>query len=210
MERFARAAILGAANERSYNRATDHAVAERRWVRREGSDHVARGNLDALHVDWVLAVKAEAVQQLQRLNEVGAERVLKRDHVGLHAAWQLNHLFMLNIDAHDRTNALREDEVLWLTEWLAHLDLPVAPDDRWVQTLFNNCPEAEDGRKRVALNAQVATVAHVHCRDVVKGPLLRVGGEDVGEAWIHPHANEGQLAAIFPELLALLLMRAEH
>ena len=50
----------------------------------------------------------------------------------------------------------------------------------------------------------------MHGRDVVEGPLLGVGGEDVGEARVHAHADERQLATIFPELLALLLIRTEH
>ena len=129
------------------------------------------------------------MQELKRLNEVGAERVLEGDQICLHCARQLDHLFVLNVDAHHWAYAFWEDEVLGLAEWCADFNLAVAPNDRWVQALFNDGPEAEDGCERVALNAQVTSVADVHGAHVIKRPLLCVRCEDVGEAWVHPHAD---------------------
>ena len=150
------------------------------------------------------------MQQLQRLNEVGAERVLEGDQVGLHVARQLHDLFVLHVDAHDRTNAFREDEVLWLAEWCARLNLSVAPDDRWVQALLNDGPEAEDCCERIALNAQVAAVANMDGADLINGPLLGVRREDVGEAGIHPHADQRDLPLRLPEAVLRHLIGAEH
>ena len=150
------------------------------------------------------------MQELQRLNEVGAERVLEGDQICLHRARQLHHLFVLNVDAHHGAHAFREDEVLWFAEWCAHFNLAVAPDDRWVQALLNDGPEAEDGCEWVALNAQVTAVADVHGAHVIKRPLLCVRREDVGEAWVHPHADQRDLPLRLPEAVLRHLIVAEH
>ena len=51
------------------------------------------------------------------------------------------------------------------------------------------------GREGVALDAQVAAVAHVDLVDLVEEVLGGVRGEDIGEAGVHAHAQQREPAA---------------
>ena len=105
---------------------------------------------------------------------------------------------MLDVDALDRTDALRERERLGPAERLGGVPVTIGPDDRRVEALLDRGPDAEDRREGEARDLEVAAVADVDFVDLVEVVLGGVRGEDVGEPGVHAHADQGQLAAALP------------
>ena len=91
-----------------------HAVAERRRVGQRRRDHVARCDLDAAYGDRLLRVEPELVQRLQHVDELLAEPVLEGDALAVDPARHEHDLLVLDVDALDRADSLREVEHLRL------------------------------------------------------------------------------------------------
>ena len=105
---------------------------------------------------------------------------------------------MLDVHALDRADALGEREGLGGAEGLGGMPVTVAPDDRRIEALLDRGPDAEHRGKGEAGDLEIAAVADVDLVQLVEVMLRGVSGEDVGEAGVHAHADDGQLAARLP------------
>ena len=117
---------------------------------------------------------------------------------------------MLDVDALDRADALGEVEHLGLAERLGDVPaLALLVDDRRVQALLDRRPDRERRREVVPGDDEVRPVAHAQLVDLVEQLVLRVAGEDVRQARLHPDADERQAPGILPLLLLGELCVAE-
>jgi hypothetical protein len=71
--------------------------AERGRIRQRGGEHVARGDLDVTNPYGLRRVEVEPVQELQDLDEVGAEAVLERDPAAVDPARDEDDLLVLDV-----------------------------------------------------------------------------------------------------------------
>ena len=108
------------------------------------------------------------------------------------------HLLVLDVDALDRTDALRERERLRRAERLGGVPGAVLPDDRRVEALLDGGPDAEHRREGEPGDLEVAAVADVDLVDLVEVVLRGVGGEDIGQAGVHAHPDQRQPPARLP------------
>ena len=176
---------------------------------RDGGQDVARRNLGALHGDAIGPIHAERVDRLELVDEVGAERVLEGGASRLDPARHEQHLLVLDVDAFDRTDAIRERERLRRAEGLGGVPGAIGPHDRRIEALLDGGPDAEDRREGEAGDLEVTAVANVDLVDLVERMLGGVGGEDVGQARVHPHTDEGELATRVPGVGHCELLIAE-
>jgi amino acid transporter len=102
-----------------------HGVAEECRVGKAGSDDVAWGNLDALHVHRLGLVQAELVQRLQDVNEFAAEPVLECDALGLDPARHQQYLFVLDV------YALHRSSPAWKVKYLGFAEGLMSPELSW-------------------------------------------------------------------------------
>ena len=194
---------------RADHRAAAELVAEADRVGRDRGENVARSDFDALHVHPIGAVHAERVDRLELVDELGTKRVLERDLAGLDPARNEQDLLVLDVDALDGADALGERELLRRAERLGRVPVPVLPDDRGVQAFLDRRPDAEHRREREAGDLEVAAVSNMDLAHLVEIVLRGVGGEDVGQAGIHAHAAERELAARLPGIVESELLVAE-
>ena len=95
---------------------------------------------------------------------------------------------MLDVDALDRADPLREVEDLELAEWFCRVPAPVRfPDDRRIQAFLDRRPDRERRCEVVTLNDQVGTVPDTDLIDRVEKRFGRVASEDVGQSGLDPH-----------------------
>ena len=134
---------------------------------------------------------------------------LKVACAGLDPARNEQHLLVLDVHALDRADALREREGLRAAERLGRMPVAVLPDDRRVQALLDRGPDAEHRGEGVAGDLEVAAIADVDLVHVVDVVLGGVRGEDIGQAGVHAHAHERQLAAHLPGVIHRELLVAE-
>ena len=204
-EDLARLAVLASDDPRPHDRASGHLVAHLGRVGRDCGQDVARGYVDALDADPVRAVHAQRVDGLELVDEVRAQRVLERGRAR-RAAGQVarheQHFLVLDVDALDLADALREGEQLRRAEGLSSVPVAVVPDDRRVQALFDRRPDRKHGREGVTGDGQVATVADMDLVDAadVEQMLDGIGSKDVGQPRIHAHAQERQATGRLPRL----------
>ena len=83
------------------------------------------------------------------------------------------------------------------------------PHDRRVEALLDRRPDAEHRGEGVAGDLEVAAVADVDLVDLVEQVLRGVRGEDVGQAGVHAHPQQRELAATPPRLVHGELLVAE-
>jgi hypothetical protein len=102
-----------------------HGVAEECRVGKAGSDDVAWGNLDALHVHRLGLVQAELVQRLQDVNEFAAEPVLECDALDIDSARHQQYLFVLDV------YALHRSSPAWKVKYLGFAEGLMSPELSW-------------------------------------------------------------------------------
>jgi len=144
-------------------------------------------------------VQPELVQRLQDVDELVAEPVLERHTPAVDPPRDQQDLVMLDVDAIDRTDPLREDERLGFTEWRQREPAALLlPHDRRIEALLDRRPDREAGRERVSLDHQVGAVTDVHLVDVPEQVILRVTREDVGETGLDAHPDQREQASFLP------------
>jgi hypothetical protein len=133
------------------------------------------------------------VQRLEDVDELLAQAVLERRAPAVQPPRHQQHLFVLDVDALDRTDALREVEDLRLAEGLGGEPAAVTlPDHRRVEALLDRGPDRERRREVVALDGQVGAVASAELVDGAEQGVGGVPGEDVGQPRLDPHAHQCQ------------------
>jgi hypothetical protein len=83
------------------------------------------------------------------------------------------------------------------------------PDHRWVEAFLDGGPDGERRREVVTVDGEVRSVAGAEFVDVGEKVIGGVPGEDVGQAGLHPDADERQPARRLPLLLDCELLVAE-
>ena len=117
---------------------------------------------------------------------------------------------MLDIDALDRPDALREVEHLRLGERRRRVPAAIRlPDDRRVEALLDRRPDRERRREVVAIDDEVGAVPDADLVDLAEQVVLRIAGEDVGQARLDADADERQPAGGRPRLGPVELLVAE-
>jgi hypothetical protein len=106
---------------------------------------------------------------------------------------------MLDVDALQRADALWEREHLRLGEGFdgspALLSLP---DKRRVGAFLERVENGKGRRELRPLHGQCRPIADPDLVDLVEQVLRRVPGEDIRDARIHPHAQDGQQSSLLP------------
>ena len=117
---------------------------------------------------------------------------------------------MLDVDALDRTDPLGEVEDLRLGEGGGREPSAVLlPDHRRVEALLDGGPDGEARREVVAGDEEVGTIAHADLLDPIEEVVGGVACEDVRQARLHPHAAQGEQAALRPRVGLVELLVAE-
>ncbi|RPK28800.1 hypothetical protein EES37_36445 [Streptomyces sp. ADI91-18] len=197
-------AVLGALDPGAGAGLAGHAVPERRRVGQAGGDHVAGRDADLAAVlaadgDPVGGVEAEGVERLELADEVVAEAVLEGDPAGPDPARDEEDLLVFHVDALDGADALGEVEDLRLAERFGGEPAALALVDHGrVQALLDRGPDVEGRGEVVALDGQVGAVADADLLDLVEEVVGGVAGEDVREAGLDSHADEGEAARLLP------------
>ena len=128
-----------------------------------------------------------------------AEPVLERDAPAVDPARDEHDLLVLDVDALDRADPLREVEHLGLGERLRRVEAAVAlPDQRRVEALLDRRPDREGRREVVALDDEVGAVADPDLVDLVEQLVGRVAREDVGEPRLDADPDEREQARRSP------------
>ena len=105
------------------------------------------------------------MQRPEHLDELVAETVLERDPASVDPARDQQHLFVLDVDALDRPDPLREVEDLRLGERRRGEPATVPlVDDRRVQALLDRGPDRERRGEVVAVDGQVRPVPYAASR----------------------------------------------
>ncbi len=120
------------------------------------------------------------------------------------------HLLVLDVDALDRPDPLREVEDLGLGERRGREPATVAlPDHGRVEALLDRRPDGEGRGEVVAVDDEARAVANPDLVDLGEELVRRVAGEDVGRARLDPDADECEQALLLPGRRALELVVAE-
>ena len=157
-----------------------HLVAEGCRVGKTRGHDVAWRDLDSPDPNLLRAVEPELVQDLEDADELVAEPVLEGDAVGVDPPRDEQHLFVLDIDAFDRPDALGEVEGFGLTEGFG--GEPTAglfPHNRRVQALLDRGPDRERRREVVAVDGEVRAITDADFVDVREQVVGRVASENV-------------------------------
>ena len=150
------------------------------------------------------------MQRLEDVDELGAEPVLEGHAVAVDLARHEHDLLVLDVDALDHADAVRELEQLRLGERLGRVEAAfLLPDQRRVQALLDRRPDREGRREVVALDDEVGAVAHAHLVDLVEEVVGGVAGEDVGEPRLDADAREREQPALLPALVHVELVLPE-
>ena len=149
------------------------------------------------------------MERPQHVDELLAEPVLEGDAPAVDPARHEQHLLVLDVDALDGADALRELEHLGLGERRGRVPAAVPlPDHRRVEALLDRRPDRERGREVVAVHDEVGAVADADLVDLGEQVVGGVAGEDVREPRLDADADERQLPRA-PGLLAVELRVAE-
>ena len=139
------------------------------------------------------------MQRPQHVDELLAEPVLEVDPAALDPARDQQHLLVLDVDALDRPDPLREVEDLGLGERLGRVPAALAlPDHRRVEALLDRRPDRERGREVVAVDDEVGAVADADRVDLGEELVGGVAGEDVREPRLDADADEREPAGLLP------------
>src|SRR6185436_4938411 len=136
-----------AGDERAGAGLAAHPVAERRRIREGGRHDVPGRDLDAANANGLRRVEPELVQRLEDVDELRAEPVLERHAAAVDLARHEHDLLVLDVDALDHADPLRELEQLRLGERLGRVEAALLlPDQRRVQALLDRRPDREGRR----------------------------------------------------------------
>ena len=150
------------------------------------------------------------MQRLEDVDELRAEPVLERHAAAVDLARHEHDLLVLDVDALDHADPLRELEQLRLRERLGRVEAALLlPDQRRVQALLDRRPDREGRSEVVALDDEVGAVAHPHLVDLVEEVVGGIAGEDVGEARLDADPREREQAALPPALVHVELVLPE-
>jgi hypothetical protein len=187
-----------------------HPVAERRRIGEGSRDDVARRDLDTAHLHGLRRVEPELVQRLEDIDELRTEPVLEGHPAAIDLARNEHDLLVLDVDALDHADPLRELEQLGLGERLGRVEAALLlPDQRRVQALLDRRPDREGRSEVVALDDEVGAVAHCHLVDLGEEVVGGVAGEDVGEPGLDPDPRQREQAALPPALVHVELVLPE-
>jgi hypothetical protein len=139
------------------------------------------------------------VQRAEHLDELVPEPVLERHPPAVDPARHEEHLLVLDVDALDRPDPLREVERLGLRERLRREPAAVAlPDHGRVEALLDRRPDGERRREVVALDHEVRTVADADLVDFGEELVGRVPCEDVCRARLDSDPDEREQPRVLP------------
>ncbi len=131
-----------------------------------------------------------------------AEPVLEGHAAAVDRARHEHDLLVLDVDALDHADPLRELEQLGLRERLGGVEAALAlPDQRRVEALLDRRPDREGRREVVALDDEVGAVAHPDLVDLVEELVGCIAGEDVGEPGLDADAEQREQPALLPALV---------
>ena len=143
-------------------------------------------------------------------DELGTEPVLEGDAAAVDLPRHEHDLLVLDVDALDHADPLRELEELRLGEGLGGVEAALLlPDERRVQALLDRRPDREGRREIVALDDEVGAVAHPHLVDLVEQVVCCIAGKDIGEARLDSDPGEREQAALLPALVRVELFLPE-
>ena len=142
------------------------------------------------------------MQRTQHVDELLAQPVLERHPLAHHPAWDQHHLLVLDVDALELADPLREPEHLRLRERRGGVEAaPALPHQRRVQALLDRRPDRERGREVIALDDQVGAVAHADFTDSREQLIRGVAGKHVRQAGLNAHTHERQQPGLLPGLV---------
>ncbi len=126
---------------------------------------------------------------------------LKVTPLAVDPARDQQHLLVLDVDAFDRADPLREVEHLGLGERLGRVPAPLAlPDHRRVEALLDRRPDREGGCEVVAVDDEIRAVADADLVDLGEELVAGVAGEDVREPRLDADPDEREPAGLAPAL----------
>jgi len=192
-------------------RPTHHPIAEGGRVGEDRGDEIARRDVVPAHAHWCRRPQAGAVEHAQKLGELFVQAVLERHPIAYNLARDQQHLFVLDVHALHRSDALRKYERFRLAERRSGEPAPLAfPHERGIQALLDRRPDRERRRELVARDLEVAAVAHADLVDLGKEMVGGVAREDIREPRLDTDADEREQAAFLPGRRRRELLLAEH
>ena len=154
------------------------------------------------------------MQCLQHRDELVTEPVLEGDALGVQPTRHQQHLLVLDVDALDRADPLREVEGFGLRERGGGEPTPLLlPDHRRVQALLDRRPDAEARREDLVShlipNHEIGTVSGAQLVDLAEQLVDGIAREHVTQPRLDAHPHQGESARRLPVRRLLELVIAE-
>ena len=151
------------------------------------------------------------MQRAEHVDELAPEPVLERHPPAVELPRNEHDLLVLDVDALDRPDPLREIEQLRLGERLGRVEAsPALPDERRIEALLDRRPDREGRSEVVSLDHEVGAVADPDLVELVEQLVGRMACEDVGEPRLDADADEREQPGRRPLLVRRELEVAEH